>query len=137
MTLGAELASGILSREQNKIRTELMQRKLVRKGYVFNLPAKRNISQMSDSNSPSSVEDEETRATSGAELASGILSHEQNKIRTKLRQRKLVRKGHVFNLPAKRNISQMSDSNSPSSAEDKETRATSGAELASDILSGE
>ena len=35
---------------------------------------------MSDSDSSSSVEDEETRATPGAELASGILSSEQNKI---------------------------------------------------------
>ena len=66
---------------------------------VQSRPAKRKISQMSDSDSSSSAEDEETRATPGAELASGILSSEQNKIRRELMQRKLVRKGHVFNLP--------------------------------------
>ena len=44
-------------------------------------PAKRKISQMSDSDSSSSAEDEETRGTAGAELASAILSSEQNKIR--------------------------------------------------------
>ena len=37
-TLGAELAFGVLSSEQNKIQRELMQCKLVRKGQVFNLP---------------------------------------------------------------------------------------------------
>ena len=62
-------------------------------------PVKRKISKMSDSDSSSSVEDEETRAAPGAELASGVLSSEQNKICRELMQRKLVRKGHVFNLP--------------------------------------
>ena len=54
---------------------------------------------MSDSDSSSSTEDEETRVTPGAELESGVLSSKQNKIRRELMQWKLVRKGHVFNLP--------------------------------------
>ena len=37
-------------------------------------PAKRKISKMSDSDSSSSTEDEETRATPGAKLASSVLS---------------------------------------------------------------
>ena len=59
---------------------------------VQSRPVKRKISQMSDSASSSSVEDEETMVTSGAELASGILSSEPNKIRRELIQLKLVRK---------------------------------------------
>ena len=67
---------------------------------VQSRPTKRKISQMSNSDSSSSTKDEETRATPGAELASGVLSSEQNKIMRELMQRKLlVRKGHVFNLP--------------------------------------
>ena len=37
-TPGAELALGALSSDQNKIRREIMQKNLVRKGEVFNLP---------------------------------------------------------------------------------------------------
>ena len=37
-TAGAELAFVVLSSEQNKIRREIMQKNLVRKGQVFNLP---------------------------------------------------------------------------------------------------
>ena len=66
---------------------------------VQSRPAKRKISQMSNLDSSSSVEDEETRATPGAKLTSGVLSSDQNKIRRELMQWKLVRKGHVFNLP--------------------------------------
>ena len=51
---------------------------------------------MSDSDSSSSAKDE---VTTGAKLESGVLSSEKNYIRTELMQRKLVRKGHVFNLP--------------------------------------
>ena len=47
-------------------------------------PGKRKISQMSDSDSSRCARDEETRATPGAELTSGILSSEQNKIRREL-----------------------------------------------------
>ena len=54
---------------------------------------------MSDSDSSSSGEDEETRATPSVELAFSVLSSEHNKIRREWMQRKLVRKGHVFNLP--------------------------------------
>ena len=55
---------------------------------------------MSDSESSSSTEDEEDRSTPGAELASSVLSLEQNKIRRDLIHiKKLVRKRQVFNLP--------------------------------------
>ena len=37
-TAGAELAFVVLSSEQNKIRREIMQKKTLRKGQVFNLP---------------------------------------------------------------------------------------------------
>ena len=63
---------------------------------VQSRPGKRNISKMSDSDSSSSAKDE---VTTGAKLESGVLSSEKNYIRTELMQRKLVRKGHVFNLP--------------------------------------
>ena len=54
---------------------------------------------MSDSETSSSTEDDEARSTPGAELASGVLSSEQNKIRRDIIHTKLVRKGQVFNLP--------------------------------------
>ena len=38
LTPGGELASGVLSSDLNKIRKEIMQKKFVRKGQVFNLP---------------------------------------------------------------------------------------------------
>ena len=62
-------------------------------------PTKKKITKMLESESSSSIDDEETQATPGAELASGVLSSEQNKIRRELMQKKLVRKGQVFNLP--------------------------------------
>ena len=54
---------------------------------------------MSDSESSSSTKDDEARSTLGVELAFGVLSSEQNKIRRDIIHRKLVRKGQVFNLP--------------------------------------
>ena len=64
-------------------------------------PQKKKKSKLSESESESSssTDDEETRTTPGAELASGVLSSDQNKIRREIMQRKLVRKGQVFNLP--------------------------------------
>ena len=41
---------------------------------VQSRPAKKKMTKMSDSESSSSTEDEETRATPGVELASGVLS---------------------------------------------------------------
>ena len=61
--------------------------------------AKKKITKMSESESSSSMDDEETRAQPGAELAFGVLSFELNKIRRELMQKKLMRKGQVFNLP--------------------------------------
>ena len=54
---------------------------------------------MFESESLSSIDDEETRATLGAELASRVLSSEQNKIRREIMYKKLVRKRQIFNLP--------------------------------------
>ena len=66
---------------------------------VQSRPTKKKMTKMSNSESSSSTEDGETRATPGIELVSGVLSSEQNKIRRELMQRKLVRKGQVFNFP--------------------------------------
>ena len=66
---------------------------------MWSRPAKKKVSKMSESESSSSTDDEETRATPGAELASGVLSSKQNKIQREIMQKKLVRKGQVFNLP--------------------------------------
>ena len=66
---------------------------------VQSKPAKRKPTKMSDSNSSSESEDDDIKGTPGAELASGILSSEQNNVRRALMQKKLVRKGQVFNLP--------------------------------------
>ena len=49
--------------------------------------------------SESTNEEEEARSTLGAELASGVLSIEQNNIRREIMQKKLVRKGQGVNLP--------------------------------------
>ena len=54
---------------------------------------------MSESEDSSSTEEEDNLSTPGAELASGVLSSYQNKIRREIMQKKLVRKGQVFNLP--------------------------------------
>mgnify|MGYP006970532996 CR=1 FL=1 len=54
---------------------------------------------MSEFESSSSIDGDETRATQGAELASRNLSSEQNKIRRELMQKKLVRNSKVFNFP--------------------------------------
>ena len=62
-------------------------------------PPKKKVSKLSESSSSSSTDDEDTRSTPGAELSSGVLSSEQNKIRREIIQKKLVRKGQVFNLP--------------------------------------
>ena len=70
-----------------------------KKSKVQSKPAKKKSAKLSDTDSSSSTEDDETRATPGVELASGVLSSEQNKVRRELMQRKLVRKGQVFNLP--------------------------------------
>ena len=66
---------------------------------VQSRPAKKKTSKMLDFDSSSSTEDEDTKGTPGTELASGVLSSEQNKIRRELMRHKLVRKGQVFNLP--------------------------------------
>ena len=66
---------------------------------VQSRPAKKKTTKMSDTDSTSENEEEDNKGTPGAELASGVLSSEQNKIRRELMQRKLVRKGQVFNLP--------------------------------------
>ena len=66
---------------------------------VQSRPAKKKTTKMSDSDSSSSTKDEDTKGTPGVELASGVLSSEQNKIRRELMQHKLVRKGQQFNLP--------------------------------------
>ena len=62
-------------------------------------PKKRKVTKMSESEDSSSTEEEDNRSTPGAELASGVLSSDQNKIRREIMQKKLVRKGQVFNLP--------------------------------------
>ena len=62
-------------------------------------PPKKKVTRMSDSETSSSTEDDEARSTPGAELSSGVLSSEQNKIRRDIIHTKLVRKGQVFNLP--------------------------------------
>ena len=62
-------------------------------------PPKKKVTKMSELESSSSTHDENNRTTPRAELSSGILSTEQNKIRKGIIQRKLVRKGQVFNLP--------------------------------------
>ena len=66
---------------------------------VQSKPQKKKVTRMSDSESSSSTEDDEARSTPGAELSSGVLSSEQNKIRRDIIHTKLVRKGQVFNLP--------------------------------------
>ena len=53
----------------------------------------------SESKSSSSTDEEEARITPGVELLSGVLSSDQNKITREIMQKKLVRKGQVFNLP--------------------------------------
>ena len=45
------------------------------------------------------MDDEEARTTPGTELSSGVLSTDLNKIRREIMHKKLVSKGHVFNLP--------------------------------------
>ena len=62
-------------------------------------PPKKKVIKMSESESSSSTDDEDDRTTPRAELFSSVLSTEQNKIRREIIQRKLVRKGQVFNLP--------------------------------------
>ena len=52
------------------------------------------VTKLSESDSSSSTDDEEARTTPGAELSFGVLSSDQNKIRRKIMQKKLVRKGH-------------------------------------------
>ena len=69
-----------------------------KKVVVHSRPAKKKVSKMLESESSGSTDAEETWATSSAEIASGVLSSEQNKIRREIMQKKLVRKGQVFNL---------------------------------------
>ena len=54
---------------------------------------------MSKSEDSSFTDEEDNRLTPGAEVASGVLSSNQNKIRKEIMQKKLIRKGQVFNLP--------------------------------------
>ena len=54
---------------------------------------------MSESEYASSTDEEDNRLTPWAELAFGVLSSKQNKIRRGIMQKKLFRKGQVFNLP--------------------------------------
>ena len=51
---------------------------------VQSRPTKNKTTKMLDSDSSNSTEDDETKVTSGAKLASGVLSSEQNKIRRDL-----------------------------------------------------
>ena len=60
---------------------------------------KKKVTKMSEFESSSSTNDEEMRATLGVELVSSVLSSKQNKIQREIMQKKLVRKGSVFNLP--------------------------------------
>ena len=62
-------------------------------------PQKKKIREESDSEVGSSNDDEEERITPGGELASGVLSSEQNKLRREIMKKKLVRNGQVYNLP--------------------------------------
>ena len=60
---------------------------------------KKKVTKMSELEDSSSTDEEDNHSTSGAELASGVLSSYQNKIRREIMQKKLVRKKQVFNLP--------------------------------------
>ena len=60
---------------------------------------KKKVTKMSEFESSSSTNDEEMRATLGVELVSSVLSSKQNKIQREIMQKKLVRKGSIFNLP--------------------------------------
>ena len=70
-----------------------------KKVHVHSRPARKKVTKLSESEASSSTDDEEATTTPGAELSSGVLSSDQNKIRREIIQKKLVRKGQVFNLP--------------------------------------
>ena len=70
-----------------------------KKGSTHSRPPKKKVTKMLESSSSRSTDDEAGRTTPGAELASGVLYLEKIYIRREIIQRKLVRKGHVFNLP--------------------------------------
>ena len=75
------------------------QKQAPRKVTSQSRPPKKKVTKMSESEDSSSTEEEDHRSTLEAELASGILSSDQNKIRKEIMQKKFVRKGQVFNLP--------------------------------------
>ena len=58
--------------------------------------ARKNVTKMSESEDSRTTDEEDSP---GAELASRIPSSDQNKIRREIVQKKLIRKGQVFNLP--------------------------------------
>ena len=70
-----------------------------KKVHVHSRPSKKKVTKLSESESSSSTDDEEARKTPGVELPSGVLYFDQNKIRREIKQKKLVWKGQVFNLP--------------------------------------
>ena len=67
---------------------------------VHSQPTKRKKTKLSEleSESSSSTDDKEARTTPGPQLLFGVLSSDQSKIRKEIMQKKLVRKGRVFNL---------------------------------------
>ena len=71
----------------------------VKRSAVQSRPPKKKVTRMLGSESSKSIEDEEARTTPGLELASSVLSAEQNKIPRDIIHRKVVWKGKVFNLP--------------------------------------
>ena len=75
------------------------QKALPKKLVIHSRPTKEKVTKMSESEDSSSTDEEYNHLTRGVELASGILSAKQTKIQRKIMQKKLVRKGQVFNLP--------------------------------------
>ena len=61
--------------------------------------ARKKVKKMSESEDSISIDEEDNHSTPGVELASGVLSSYQNKIRREIVQKKLVRKGQVLNSP--------------------------------------